>query len=192
MTANGIDVSNNNGEVNLRSFSGLDFVVAKATQGLSFNDYTYSYYYNQSHSLSKYFGAYHFADPSTSASVNAIHFLETVKPVSGMMLWLDYEEFLSSPAEDAKWINSFMSEAGKMHKGIKIGLYSYLYGMIRLIEAGVRAPSYWLAYYNSTPETQPVMPDGTAWNIHQYEILDNIDRNYSRQSIAQLVSLFTW
>lgn len=193
MTANGIDLSNNNGEIDLASgFSGLDFVIAKATQGLSFNDYTYNYYYNESHNLNKYFGAYHFADPSTSAADNAAHFLEVVRPSSGTMLWLDYEEFLFDVEDDVAWISGFMDEAAKLHKGIKIGLYSYLYGMTKLIEAGVRAPAYWLAYYNNTEETNPVMPDGTAWNVHQYETFNNVDRNYSRQSVAQLVSIFTW
>ena len=64
MGCNGIDVSNNNGRLDLtRGFSGLDFVIAKATEGTAFVDDTLAWYHSQARAAGSLFGAYHFGHP---------------------------------------------------------------------------------------------------------------------------------
>ena len=189
----GIDVSNNNGRMSLSSFSGLSFVFAKVSEGTFYTDSTYNFYQSAANAMGVMFGAYHFAHPeATSATSEANYFLSKFKPVSGMPIWLDYEVYSGNNANDIKWINTFRNTVRSAHPGAKVGLYANLTGMNKVLP-GVNVDALWFAYYNNQVETPSgPMPKGYSWDIHQYEVLNGVDRNYSRRSVSQLKQMFTW
>lgn len=91
--AKGIDVSNWNGAINWTkvAHAGYRFAFAKATEGTSYNDHTYTTNRNGSEAAGLVFGAYHFARPTgknlaaaTASAINqADHFLAVAKPQPG-------------------------------------------------------------------------------------------------------------
>lgn len=195
MTANGIDVSNNNGKLNLSGISGLDFVIAKCTEGTGFVDLTYTYYQSHTKTLGKHFGAYHFLHAENlNGEEEAMFFLRHAGLVSGNSVWIDYEVYGTNPDVDSEVVQLF-AETVKANSRIKhVGLYANLTGMRRVLPNNVTAAvdPLWLAEYNGQLETpdRPLHP--YSWTIHQYEVLSNIDRDYSRLTAAQLTAMFTW
>lgn len=190
---NGVDVSNNNGEYNLASLSGLDFVFAKVSEGNFYTDNTYSYFRNQAASLGVLFGSYHFAHPEAkNPTGEATLFMQNADLKSGSPIWIDYEVYSGNNSYDAQWINTFRNEIRANYHNAKVGLYADLTGM-RQVLGHVTVDGLWLAWYNGQPETPTgPMPHGFAWNIHQYEIVNGLDRDYSRWSLSQMKKAFTW
>lgn len=205
MNANGIDVSNNNGRVSLATgFSGLDFVIAKASEGANFSDPDYEFYRMQAAQRHALFGAYHFGHPSMKDGTREAEcFARNASPRSGMSLWYDYEMpeggWTTEPATDAETIAVFIEHLKTRFRGAKVGLYSNLDGFGRVLPE-FRAPhlkvydALWLAYPNNQTETPeaPLAKFGAAWNVHQYETFGGIDRDYSRWTKAQMAAAFTW
>ena len=91
--AKGIDVSNWNGAINWNkvAHAGYRFAFAKATEGTSYNDKTYTTNRNGSEGAGLVFGGYHFARPTgkslagatASAIKQANHFLAVASPLPG-------------------------------------------------------------------------------------------------------------
>ena len=209
MGANGIDVSNNNGRLDLtHGFSGLDFVIAKASEGIGFNDPLLEWYHAQARAAGALFGAYHFGHPEQSAGKSeAFMFTGSLAriggPVSGMSLWYDYEApaagWQTTPDNDAGVILDFIAHVKDGHRGAKVGIYSNLDGFGRVLPI-LHAKGFqtydalWLADPTGHPETAdaPLLRFGAAWSIHQYEIFHGIDRNYSRWNREEMTRAFTW
>jgi len=64
----GVDVSNNNGTVDL---SGFAFMFAKASEGVFFSDPLFAAYWGQAAAKGMLRGAYHFGHPGSSADRQA-------------------------------------------------------------------------------------------------------------------------
>lgn len=205
MGSNGIDVSNNNGRIDLsKGFSGLDFVLAKASQGTTFTDPDYMFYRQQAADRRALFGAYHFGDPAAKdGALEAERFTIAARPQSGEGLCYDYEApeggWTTSPADDIEVIALFIEWIKTNYRGAKVGIYSDLDGFGRILPH-FRPPHLtvydwlWLAEPNGQIETPdaPLARWGASWSIHQYETFAGIDRDYSRWTRAEMAQAFTW
>lgn len=197
-TANGIDVSNNNGRLNLtRGFKGMSFLIAKATEGTGFVDTTYQHYraFAKSHGL--HFGAYHFMHAENGNGHNeAQWFLRHADLESGDSVWLDYETYGVNGLADANQLGAFAQTLRAMSRVKRVGLYANLTGFARVAPHNI-GPTFdplWLAYYTGKTETSdhPLARYGLSWTLHQYEVMGGIDRNYSRITANALTRMFTW
>lgn len=194
MGSNGIDVSNNNGMVNLAAVSGLDFVIAKCTEGRGFADGTFAHYQRLSLSLGKAFGAYHFLHAENQAGrEEADFFLSHYTPARGQGVWIDYETYGTSPRADLEVVELFAAWVKEHVPWQKVGLYGNLTGMHRLLPLGVTGvvDALWLAFPNGDLETPSAPLHPAAWNIHQYETFAGIDRDYSRWSKQEMTGFFS-
>jgi GH25 family lysozyme M1 (1,4-beta-N-acetylmuramidase) len=196
MGSNGIDVSNNNGALDLKTFGGLDFCIAKVTEGTDFTDNTFGHYRAESQSVGAVFGAYHFLHAEhLDGQTEALWFLHHFTPVSGVGVWIDYETFGASAKADLQVISLFAMTIKAKFPRQKVGLYSDRAGMDRVVPLGVglAVDAYWLAYPTGAVETpDKPMPGGTSWNIHQYETFKGVDRDYSRWSKSDMATFFKW
>jgi lysozyme len=96
----GIDISHWDGTIDWNKVGNhpISFVIAKATQGQTFNDPNYSGYRTGAAGQRIAFTAFHFADPDTSlndATIQADHFVKTAALRSGNLI----------PALDLEWYN---------------------------------------------------------------------------------------
>ena len=196
MGSNGIDVSNNNGALDLRTFKGLDFCIGKCSEGTGFVDNTFGHYRAEAESLGVVFGAYHFLHAENLDGLGeALWFLRHFTPVSGVGVWIDYETFGASPKVDAQVVALFAMTIKARFSRQKVGLYSDRAGMNRVVPFGIShaVDAYWLADPTGAVETPDgPMPGGASWNIHQYESLKGVDRNYSRWSKSEMAEFFKW
>jgi GH25 family lysozyme M1 (1,4-beta-N-acetylmuramidase) len=197
MTANGIDVSNNNGLLNLGSFPGLDFVIAKVSESTNFADPTFSHYEQAATAAGVEFGAYHFLRAERlSGQSEALWFLKHCTPVSGRGIWIDYESYGISGAVDIEVISLFAMTVKAHFPKQKIGLYANKQGFAKIghLSPSLAIDAYWLAEYNNEVETpdSPLAQYGLSWSLHQYEVYKNVDRDFSRWSREEMRNFFTW
>lgn len=197
MGSNGIDVSNNNGLLDLSvGFTHLDYVIAKVSESTNFVDPTFSHYRAEAAQNGAEFGAYHFLHAEhVNGQEEALFFLQHFTPVSGVGVWIDYETFGQSGDVDTEVIAAFAETIKARFPRQKVGLYSNLTGMNRVIpnRVDLAVDAYWLAFPNGQLETPTgPMPRGVSWNIHQYETFHGVDRDYSRWSKDQMHQFFTW
>jgi len=199
MTSNGIDVSNNNGKLNLvTGMAGLDFVIAKCTEGSDYVDLTYNWYQTQALQIEGlHFGAYHFFHAENCDAVaEAQWFVRHAALKSGMSVWLDYETYGLRPEIDLAQIALFTATVKAITPVKRVGLYANLTGYARLGRQGLQdvCDPFWLAYptgLTETPDT-PLGQYGLSWTNHQYEVFNGIDRDYSRVTASQLTKQFSW
>lgn len=191
----GIDVSNNNGVLDFSDLSSVPaFVFAKVTEGTFYVDETFPVYRTLVGQLTgSLFGGYHFAHPEVKTpAAEAEFFCQQAEPFSGMPLWIDYEVYSGSNSYDAEWINTFRNTVRSEYKNAKVGLYADLTGMDNVL-GEIEVDALWLAWYNDYYETPTgPMPKGYSWDIHQYEIINNLDQDYSRKTVEELQEIFTW
>ena len=83
MSIRGIDISSNNGTVNLRAVKadGFDVVFVKATEGDTYVNPLYAQHYNLARELGMERSALHFFRPAVNPVAQALHFLRTVKGI---------------------------------------------------------------------------------------------------------------
>lgn len=197
MGSNGIDLSNQNGRVDLsHGFSGLDFVIAKCTEGTTFVDTSFFNYESQAKTLGVEFGAYHFLHAENlDGESEALFFLSHFKPESGIGIWIDYETYGLEAAVDVEVVSLFAETIKARFPRQKVGLYANLTGMRKVVPLGVdmATDAFWLAYPNGQVETPDApMPNGRSWSVHQYETFAGIDRDFSRWGSGQMRQFFTW
>jgi GH25 family lysozyme M1 (1,4-beta-N-acetylmuramidase) len=193
MGTNGVDLSAFQSSVTVKSFTGLDFVIAKATEGTTVKDPTYSTWAAETEDAGAQFGAYHFFHAENKAAMQeADVFCAYARPRTGLSLWLDYETYGASPEDDAAQIALFISTV-KQNVGSqqKVGLYVNGTGLNRILpyRAAIGMSALWYA-----APSMGMTDQGAAmkWEIHQYETLDGIDRNYSTWSIQDWVNYAAW
>lgn len=111
---NGIDISKWN-DIDL-TYVPCDFVIVKATQGISYVSKRFRSQIEQAKSLGKYLGVYHYAS-SGGAKAEADHFLNTVKDYIGQaILVLDWEgqdnENFKNPDYAMEWLRYVKDKTG--------------------------------------------------------------------------------
>ncbi len=196
MTANGIDVSSYQGKMSLTdNLTGLDFVIAKCTEGSSIADGTYDYYQTQATSLKLHFGAYHFFHAENyDADHEADWFIRHAALKPGMSVWVDYETYGISPEADLAQLALFALTVQAISPVTRIGLYANLTGFKRLGNQGVQNvfDFFWLASPTGATETPdtPLAEYDLSWLLHQYEVFNGVDRDYSRIDAAAMTKLW--
>ncbi len=197
MTANGIDVSSFQGKLDLTvNLDGLQFVIAKCTEGSNYVDLTYNHYQTQALSMGLHFGAYHFFHAERNDGLaEADWFVRHANLRSGMSVWLDYETYGPVPEVDLAQVALFAQTVYATTPVRQVGLYANLTGYQRLGQGLADVTTcLWLAQPTGVAETpdRPLAAYDLSWTLHQYETFAGIDRDYSRIDAEALTAFFTW
>ena len=193
MSTNGIDLSNFQAGTSLHGMTGLDFVIAKATEGTTFKDKSYPIFASEAEAAGAQFGAYHFFHAENmNARAQADTFCAYARPRSELSLWVDYETYGKDGQTDAEELALFISEI-KLNVGQqqKVGIYCNGTGLARIFPYRAEIPfnGLWYATLDGHVDAQTAkMP----WQINQYEVFQGIDRNTSIWTPAQWKSFWAW
>lgn len=123
---NGIDISNNNYTLDLKTVlekNPIDFVIMKATQGNWYVDAYCDTFYQTAKSMDKLLGVYHYADGTGTPEEEARFFIENVKGyVHEAILIMDWEHYSNVAFYTADWCEKFVDEVYKL-----TGVYPVIY-----------------------------------------------------------------
>ena len=196
--AKGLDVSNWNGAINWTkvAHAGFRFTFAKATEGTSYNDQTYTANRNGSESAGLVFGAYHFARPAgktlagatASAIKQANHFLAVAGPQPGELPPVLDLEATGNLAKQRllAWTLAWLGQIGA-RTGVEPFLYtSPLFWKGHLGDSTAAAAAgtgLWIAHWTS--KSAPLVP-AQNWNGDRLEVLavDELRRRARGSSTA--------
>lgn len=116
----GVDVSNWDAGAVLPS---VDFVICKATEGLSFIDSTFDDFINETFNHGMNVGAYHFASYAGQGKDEAEFFYSVVKKYEDFCYpWLDFECFNWSPEAAVNYCETFIQRYYEI-AGVYPGIY---------------------------------------------------------------------
>jgi lysozyme len=163
-----IDISHNNGTVNLQNAqaAGIVGIIHKATQGSTFADRMYQTNQQQALALGLLWGAYHFGNGDDGVS-QAEFFLNTVKPAAQTILVLDFESNTAGSTMSLQEARDFVTHVQSV-TGIWPGLYggSYLKEQLgNQIDPILQNCWLWLAQYGPTAV---LPPNWSKWTLWQY------------------------
>jgi GH25 family lysozyme M1 (1,4-beta-N-acetylmuramidase) len=202
VSSNGIDISNHNHPLDISKVTKCDFVIAKRTEGTDFVDTSFDGYAQQCAKLNMgHFGGYHFFHAANQQGrAEAEFFIKHFGPRNGWSIWLDYESeniggkevgFGVSGRTDAEAIGLFSATIKSHYPKQKVGLYTNGEGLARirpyLYEAHIDA-----LWYADPSHPMTDQAAGIPWQIHQYTIVNNIDRDYSVWTVPELKQFFAW
>jgi GH25 family lysozyme M1 (1,4-beta-N-acetylmuramidase) len=178
----GADISKHNGEI----VTNGDFVIVKATEGVGYVDPRFEENVQNALNNSQLTGVYHYARPDTgnTPSVEAEHFVETIKPYLGkVMLVLDWEE--EEAIDNTLWVSSWMWEVYQK-TGVRPVLYTSASVAADYNWAGISSEfDLWVACYTQDSAELPNYEisdyDLSEWRtiIWQYSTAGELDRNVS-------------
>ena len=141
-TLEGIDISHWQGTINWASVAsaGKKFAFMKATEDINYTDPTYTSNRASARAAGLSVGAYHFAQPSTTAgngAAQADYFVNGAAPASGDLLpVLDLERSNGlTPAQLTTWVKDFL---GRVYT--RLGVRGIIYC----------SPSFWKTYMGDT------------------------------------------
>lgn len=181
MALNGIDISNNNGAMDLSGIP-FDFVICKATEGTTFVDSYCDGFIQQAYKLGKLTGVYHFARTG-NAKEQARYFVAAIEGYVGKTaLFLDWENAgtydTSVLSQGPGWAKEWLDEVYRL-TGVRPMVYMSK-SVCREYDWSAVAKEYslWMAQYpNYEPtgyQAEPWTDGGGAgawgngWAIHQY------------------------
>lgn len=171
-----------------KSLSSIDFMIAKATQGIGHKDSEFDNFMNIACGKDLLRGAYHFVS-MTEPYEQALNFVSTVRPYGDCLLALDFEDSDGAMKVSQDTINNYLYPLAKYVKlmtgtppliyASKYVFESYDFSEIRKLDCGV-----WVAKWDNT-EGKPTIKN---WNnliaIKQYtdkgriaELVGNTDMN---------------
>lgn len=191
--SNGIDLSSwQTGKI-ITGMPGLDFVIAKASEGVTLEDDMYQSWASGAERVQAQFGAYHFAHPENlKARAEADFFCATAQPRSGLSLWVDYESYGDSGQIDAEWLGYFVCEVKRnVGNQQKVGIYCNGEGLAR-IQPYLHEIPYNGLWYADPDRGMTVQNPAMSWQVHQYEVFEGIDRNWSVWSAEEWISYWKW
>lgn len=171
MSFKGIDISNNNGNVNLLTVkqSGVQAVYIKATEGVSYIDSRLKINASMAQSSGLKFGFYHFMSEKTSPTQQAIDFYNAIKEYKyNLIPVLDIET--NSCCRSATSITDRVLEfLNKFKELSNINCIIYTYTSFANSSLDKRLSNYkcWIADYNNSKTTKP----NNVWSNfvgHQY------------------------
>lgn len=170
---NGIDISNNNGNLDISSIynSGVEYIYMKATEGASFRDPYMDGFYNQCKSANAKSGAYHFLVSTSTPEEQAKNFAEKIEGYEfELMPCLDVELTFNNLND---YIQRFIC-AFSMYSNKELLLYTYtgFLSYINSISLSMFSKA-WIADYNDCTDIDSVVDEMlSAANIeivgHQY------------------------
>ena len=147
MVLNGIDIASYQAGLHAGTVKG-DFVIIKATEGLSYVNPQCDKHYQQAKKAGKLLGVYHFAQ-TNDAVAEADYFLKNIKNYIGeAMLVLDYE--MAAVNNGPAWVLRFLNRV-KDKTGVKPLIYMSLSVTNEQNWSSVVKGDYglWVAQYNS-------------------------------------------
>ncbi len=183
----GIDVSHWQGRIRWGRVAraGIDFAIAKATEGRNFIDSQYARNRERAHARGVSFTAYHFARPSRGrgdAVREADHFIRVARLRRGDLIpALDLERAGGlGPRALRQWVWDWMQRV-RTQLGVKPMIYTtasfwrtYLRNTTMFADAGYRV--LWIAHWGTT---RPAVPaqfwDGAGWTLWQYTDCGRVD-----------------
>jgi GH25 family lysozyme M1 (1,4-beta-N-acetylmuramidase) len=190
--AQGIDVSNFDGQFNWAGTSGLSFGICRATQGLGASgtnspDPFLSWNWPRIRQKGLARGAYHFLDPGLDGAAQANYFVESVSAVglnTTDMLWLDNETAGSSPSAVAACARAFMARLVALRPHNPCGVYSFWSFITSGNCAGLSGYPLWLAIYQTAIPSAPA--PWSRWTFWQSGGTSNHDNDVFNGSAAEL------
>ena len=196
MRLTGIDISHHNKNMNdLTKIRNFDFVIMKASEGISFFDSMFSKYNEILDESLAIRGAYHYARPDCGnmPEVEAKNFLEKVLPYlknENMFLALDVEGLALKVSDiDAwcyRWLEYIYLKTGIRPLIYTSSAYTYLFSKCALHNYGL-----WVAKWGKEPTIADIVP-WPFWAIWQYTDHGYVsgvktDWNYFNGSFNQLL-----
>ena len=154
-----IDVSNLNPVSDMQSVRGAGYVgvIAKATEGVTFDDSTFAYHYGAAQSTGLVRGSYHFARPANNGPIaEADHYVRYVQAHGGFTNafppTLDLEVTgPQSPAGLTSWALTWLQRA-EATTGRKPWLYTYwAFLQDNLVFSDLVSTPLWIADYGASP-----------------------------------------
>lgn len=187
MSVKGIDISNNNGTVDISALksAGYSFLIAKATEETSFTDSYYISNIQTAKKIGMLTGAYHFArfTDIASATEEASHFKSIVLQKLPDFLALDIE-YNDASGDLTLATNEFMSSIAEV--GIPTLFYSYPEFIKEHYDTTIQQYNLWIADFDVSE------PDIYCWNeysIWQYTDDENgLDADNMTDSFYDLIT----
>ena len=186
----GIDVSHYQGTIDWGSVkgSGVSFALAKATEGTTYTDPTFTLNAANARNAGVYFGAYHFARPDANlglagADNEAAFCWSVIKDyVQGggayLMPVLDYETAPGASyniTTSSQWVNRWCQDMVNYGTSngvvVKPVVYTYTSFATAWLDSTVTQWPLWMAQYPSSPNPQtgaPPTSPWSGWNVWQY------------------------
>lgn len=162
----GIDISHwQNG---FNDFSGVDFAIFKATEGINYVDNCCDKFYQQAKKQGKKLGVYHFARPDlNSAEAEANFFVENVKGyIKEAILVLDWEPG-GGQISNVAWAKTWLDKVYSL-TGVKPIIYmsqspenSYDWSSVANSDYGL-----WVAKYGANNGQQGTQPTIKYWKFY--------------------------
>lgn len=168
----GIDISNNNGHVNLQQAkqAGVVCVYMKATEGTTFQDPYLEENYNKAKEAGLKIGFYHFLVGSSEPETQATNFFNQIKGKDmDLVPMLDVEVNFNNLNN---YMNRFIQKFQQL-ANTDIGIYSYTSFINEHITQSFAPYKLWEANYNNQPWKLP----GNFFNTvvgHQYSDKGNV------------------
>jgi lysozyme len=163
-----IDLSHHNGNVDLAKAKadGILAVIHKATQGLSFVDPMLATNRQKATDAGLLFGAYHFGTGAGDDGADqADFFVNTVQPVAGDLLVLDFETDPHSPSMTLDQARAFVTHVQDLNARFP-GLYAGAY-LKELLGAGSEPVLtncwLWISQYGPKAIIPPAWKEWTMW-----------------------------
>jgi GH25 family lysozyme M1 (1,4-beta-N-acetylmuramidase) len=185
MSLHGVDVANVNASKTVLAAvasSSNAFVVAKATEGLTFHDPDHDTFVAAARKAKKAIGHYHFAHPANDPIKEADYFLSKAKAVIGDVLVLDLEWDQGSWTQRAEYALRWLAHV-KAKTGASPILYVNEYWMTNVYAACSAANKAVLTSYPlwiadpANPAGHPRIGPWKVWTLHQYGIVGGLDND---------------
>jgi len=168
----------------------LGFGIAKATEGNTFDDSTFTDNWAKIRESGLVRGAYHYGHPKNDPVKEADHFLSTVTKAGlqpGDLLILDLE---TTDGRSEKQVNTW-AKSWLGHVYQKTGVKPFFYSSWSFAQengSGLGDYPLWVAHYGKDAGKVTAPSPWKQWEIHQYEATDH-DHNVSRQAPEELRKL---
>jgi len=120
MSLNGIDISSHQAGINIAGMTTTQFVIVKATQGLTYVNPYYKKHYNDTVKAEKLVGVYHYFggnDPVKEADFFWNHFKEHVGKAVPVLDWEGYQnrKFTAGPSVVKAFVERFYQLSGGVY-----------------------------------------------------------------------------
>lgn len=167
----GIDVSHHQGRIdwNLLSQEHLDFVIAKATEGIDHKDTRFAQYAQGALATGHRLGAYHFYRMCREGPAQARHFLRTIEGIPlemGTALDLEYAgncQASGTREETLRQIHAFLDTVEQV-TGRPVLIYATPEFYEDWLQGDFSGNPIWIRGIFREPH----LPDGREWTLWQY------------------------
>ncbi len=169
----GIDISSHNGMIDFEKVKqdGYDFVMIKATEGISFRDSSFYRNYNSARKAGLRVGAYHFFRFDCDGRLQAYNFLTAIDNLQlDFPPVLDVEDSGNPPATSRDDVIDRLTDAihhAELHGHIPM-IYTNKGGYAKYIEGHFDDYPLWICSF-----TDPPGPE--RWDMWQYTHRGNVD-----------------